>query len=674
MQTNNQSSLGSRIIGVIVSILVCCSFLLMLAAGTVMYRASQDSSIGFPTDLEALIPTIGDNPETPLPPVEVTRPPVNSIPLDTLQILLNTDIPKNDPYELACRLRGICNVERTIQGKSYQVGDREKFWVANSDTAEHHQIDATLLYVTPHSYFWVEDGIQVNQNDVEALMDTFESQIYPTNREFFGSESNPGVDGDPRIFVIYTTGLGSRIAGYFNSTDSYHPLVHEYSNVHEVFMVSATQNLAASYTYSTLAHEFVHMIQFASDFSDDTWITEGFAELGSFLNGYGMGGWDWAYAENPDLQLTDWLGGSQSNGVHYGQSFLYLAYFLDRFGEETTKALNTNPKNGLVSVDDTLARLNITDPQTGSILTADEVFMDWAAALFLKDGSVGDGRYTFHHYPDAPQTSATEVINTCPHAPQRSQVNQYGIDYISITCPGDYSLQFSGSTLAKILPTDPSSGSYAFWSNQADESNMTLTREFDFTNAGAPIELSFSTWYAIEEDWDYLYVEASTDGQNWEILSTPSGTPEDPSGNSYGWGYTGSTRDWIRESVDLSKYAGQRVQLRFEYVTDAAVHGRGFLLDDVRVEAIGYWSDFEADEGGWQGAGFVRIKNVLPQTYRLSLIVKGNEGTTVTRIPVEADQTAEIPLSLQRGEEATLIITGTTRFTRQPAAYMIEIK
>jgi len=97
------------------------------------------------------------------------------------------------------------------------------------------------------------------------------------------------------------------------------------------------------------------------------------------------------------------------------------------------------------------------------------------------------------------------------------------------------------------------------------------------------------------------------------------------------------------------------------------------LLDDVSVDAINYQSDFEADDGGWEAAGFARVENLLPQTYRLALITKG-ETTTVTPIPLNADQTAEIPLSLSTGDEAILVVTGTTRFTRLPAAYQIEIK
>ncbi|MDP3186436.1 MAG: immune inhibitor A, partial [Anaerolineales bacterium] len=181
-------------------------------------------------------------------------------------------------------------------------------------------------------------------------------------------------------------------------------------------------------------------------------------------------------------------------------------------------------------------------------------------------------------------------------------------------------------------------------------------------------------WYDLENDYDYLYLEASRDGQHWQMLVTPSGTAEDPSGNSFGWGYNGVSGGWIQESVDLSQFAGQKVSLRFEYVTDAAVNGEGFLLDDLVIPEIGYQTDFEADDGGWQAAGFVRIQNSLPQTFRLALILKRDNGTRVTIIPINPDQTADIPIRLGSGEEAILVVNGTTRFTRELAAYQFSIR
>jgi immune inhibitor A len=667
---SNKNGNKAVLIGIGVIVSVCCACALIVAAvGVVAYNRTVQT-------IETFDPNFNFDPGTPTLAPEVTRPPVDDVSTDTLTTLKSSIVPENNPYDLACRLQGICNVPETLDPPAtpLEVGAKQKFWIANSNTDEHFEIDATLLYITPHTYFWAEDGTNVNKNDLKALMDTFENKIYPTDREFFGSEWTPGVDGDPHIYVVYAGNIGSTVAGYFSSADSYNPKVREYSNGHEMYVLGTSQDLGNQYTYSTLAHEFVHMIQFPTDRNDVSWISEGFAELGAFLNGYDVGGADWLYTQNPDLQLNDWADSNSPDfAPHYGLSFLYLTYFLDRFGQDATKALTANPENDLTSVDDTLSALNITDAATGKPITADDVFIDWAVSMFVQDKNVGDGRYTFHNYPDAPQTSATETISTCPNGPISRSVHQYGVDYVSIDCAGQSALHFEGSTVTGLLPADAHSGKYSFWSNRGDESDMTLTREFDFTNASGPLSLSYSTWYDIEENWDYLYVEVSEDGQTWQMLKTPSGTDANPTGNSYGWGYTGKTSGWIQEEVDLSAYAGKKVQIRFEYITDAALNGEGFLLDDVHVDAINYASDFETDNGGWVAEGFVRIENVLPQTFRLALIIQGNE-TTVQMIEVNADQTADIPLNLKPGETATLVITGTTRFTREHANYSIEIK
>jgi hypothetical protein len=674
---NNTSEKKSGTIALVIGIVVllCCICVLavgMIGYGYYIFAKNPSTSISIPP-----VPPI--NASTPTSPdsSELLRPPSTTISTDTIQTLNHSIVPENDVYELACRLQDKCNIAKTLSAPAtpLTVGTTQKFWLINADTNKNFQIEATLLYITPLTYFWAEKGASVNEKDMKALMDTFDQKIIPTDREFFGSEWTPGVDNDPHIYVIYAGGLGSNIGGYYNSSDEYNPLVRQYSNGHEAYVLTSSQPLGDQYAYATLAHEFVHMIQWPTDRNDVSWINEGFAELGAFLNGYDIGGADWQYAQSPDLQLNDWApNDSPDFGSHYGQSFLYLTYFLDRFGEKATKALTANPENDLASVDDTLKTLNTIDPKSGKLITADDVFMDWAAALYLQDGKVGDGRYTYHNYPNAPQTSATETISTCPQSTLTRDVHQYGVDYINITCPGDHTLTFTGSTSVHMLPVDPNSGVYEFATNLGNESDMTLTREFDFTNVSTPVTLSYSTWYDVEKDYDYVYLEVSEDGQHWQIITTPSGTADNPSGNSYGWGYNGESNKWIQENVDLSQYAGKKVQVRFEYVTDAAVTGEGFLLDDVSVKAINYQSGFEADDGGWIANGFSRVQNVIPQTFRLSLITKSTNGATVQAIELNPDQTAEIPLSLKDGEEATLIVSGTTRYTRKSAIYQFEIK
>jgi hypothetical protein len=658
------------IILIVLAVLLCCCIVIAGVGGYYLYQAGREV-IANPDEPF----TFDDRTPTPLP---VTRLPVENVPTDTFAVLEQAIVPVNDPRALAERLGGKDNVPETLPSGPFQVGDEKEFWVTNVDTNESFKIKATLRYAGEHVYFWIENGVRYDEKELKPLTEAFDTKIYPTNREFFGSEWSPGVDGDPRIYVLYASGLGSSLAGYYSSADEVHPLAHEYSNAHEMFLFNSDNtDLGSDFTYGVLAHEFQHMIHWYQDRNEQSWLNEGFSELAAFLNGYDPGGFDWIFTADPDLQLTDWPNDPNATGPHYGAGFLFTTYFLDRFGEEATQALVRHPKNGMDSVDAVLTEFSITDPLTGQPLRADDVFAEWTVANYLNNPKVGDGRFDYELYKSLTEVSETETISDCPDELTGRGVNQYGADYIRITCSGALTLRFEGATQTKLLPAgaDAHSGRYAFWSNKGDESNMTLTREFDLSGVSGPATFQFWTWYDLEEDYDYIFLTASTDGgETWQILKTPSGTDEDPSGNSFGWGYNGATNGWVEEKVDIPQFAGQKVLLRFEYVTDAAVNGEGLVLDDVSVPELNYSADFESDDGGWQAEGFARVENILPQTFRVTLILRGAQ-TTVQFIPVDAGQTAEISLNLgDEYDEAILIVSGTTRFTREDAAYTITIR
>jgi len=318
----------------LVAALLCCLCLVIAAlgaAGVLTWEAIRIASTAYPTDIwETLVPTTPERPmgptPTPLDGPEAVAPDARAM----RQALAEEIVPVADLIGLVERLQGEGDVPQVVatSAEPIPVGTLETFWVQNEDTTEYFQVSARMVYARPHIYFWVEEGVDFDQGDVERLVDEFEDQIYPTDREFFGSEWTPGVDGDPHLYILFTRGLGSWVAGYFGSNDEYHPAVNEYSNSHEMFYINADgQSLADPYTYSTLAHEFQHMIHWSLDENEDSWVDEGFAELASFLNGYDTGGWDYAFAEDPDIPLTFWPSGDDS-GVHYGQSFLFMTYFL----------------------------------------------------------------------------------------------------------------------------------------------------------------------------------------------------------------------------------------------------------------------------------------------------------------------------------------------------------
>ncbi len=592
---------------------------------------------------------------------------------ETLDRLRSVIVPINDPVDLARRLGGVHFIPSSVPDPNapFRIGARKTFNTMNQETTERFKVNTVLRAVNDAAYFWIEEGVSFNQEDLDQLMQTFAEEIVPTNREFFGSEWSPGIDEDPHLYIVYARNLGSTTAGVFSASDSYPPEVRADSNAHEMFFLNADSiTLDENFTYGVLAHEFQHMIHWYQDRNEESWINEGFSELAAFLNGYDIGGFDYVFSLDPDIQLTDWPVDQNATVPHYGASFLFMAYFLDRLGEEATQALVSHPENSMEGVDAVLRELAETDPQTGQPLLADDLFADWVLTNYLHDGEIADGRYQYRNYPLAPEVAETEQLSDCNGVWQNRLVNQYAADYIRLNCGGDFTLTFEGTNHVGVIAEDAHSGEYAFWSNKGDESDMTLTREFDFTDASGPLTFSYWTWYDLEKDYDYLYLLASEDGQNWQIINTPGCSIYNPSGNSFGCGYNGSSGGYIQEQVDLSTYAGKKIWLRFELITDEAVMSEGMLLDDVAIPEIGYASNFEMDDGGWQAEGFVRIQNRLPQTYRLALITTSGGQATVQKLELDQNQSLSLPITLQnRYDKVVLVISGTTRYTRQQAVY-----
>ncbi|MEN6435319.1 MAG: hypothetical protein ABFD58_05815 [Anaerolineaceae bacterium] len=665
-----KASQGWLIAAIAIVIVICCCFILgvsLLGGGLFAVK----NVVTVQSDIViTLMPALST--PTPVATVEIRTQPVEDDATENLKRLQSVDVKISDPNRLAYEFGLTDTIQETSMEPpiEYQVGDQETFWAFDNDTNQPYQVEAQLGCKRDHLYFWIGVDVDYSDSDLSALCDSFENAIYPTNHENFGTEWTPGVDNDPHVYVLFARGMGS-VGGYFSSSDEYLTDVHEYSNAHEIIFVSADYNtLDAEYTYGVLAHEFQHMIHFYQDTNEDGWVNEGFAELASLLNHFDPGGNDYIFLNNPDWQLNTWSDDPDLTRANYGASFLFISYFFDRFGEDITRQLVSEPGNGFEGIDTVLERNSVKDELTAQDITADDFFADWVITNYLNDASVSDGRYKYVAYAYATTADPTESIYTCPTDWQDRSVAQYGTDYISIECPGEYHIEFMGSSTVDLLPAQPYSGNYAYWSNRGDDSNMTLTRTFDLTGVSGPVEMTFWTWYDIEQDYDYLYVEASVDGEHWTILKTPGGTDYDPSGNSYGWGFNGASLGWTQELVDLGAFAGQQVQVRFDYVTDPAVNGEGFIVDDIQIPQISYFSDFEVNDGGWVADGFVRISEHLPQTFRVS-VIKNSGKIDIEKYAVNPGDTLNIKIS--DIDETVLVVSGTTRFTRMPSTYKYRI-
>lgn len=587
---------------------------------------------------------------------------------------MQTEIPENDAYAIAAKYKNIHldPHEPAHEKIIYALGDTRQFYILDMVTNAYTAINATLQYSTAHLYFWIEENVDFEREDVAKLCEEFEGQIYPLNREFFGSEKTPGIDDDEHLFIVYTTKMTGAL-GYFSSADTLPQAIEPYSNEAEIFMLSASYaHLDDESTYGVLAHEFQHMIHQNLDANESTWINEGFSELAVLLNGYDPGGTDWLYARNPDIQLNFWPRDEvESTLPHYGASFIFMTYLYDRFGEEFSRRLVADPANDLASIDEVLTDLQ--KRSDGERLNADDVFQDWSIANLLQDTAIEDGRYGYKNLPELSSFRVDGKIDCTTAVKNPFTVRQYGVDYFSVKCDHPLTIQFNGERSIPVVPADPHSGEYYFWSNKADQSDMTLTQTFDFRNVEGPIILEYFVWYDLETDWDYVYLLASENGKEWLQLKPARCTEENISGSNLGCGYNGASGGWVVENVDLTKYAGKAVTLQFEYLTDASLTGEGFLLDDMRIESIGYETDFEEDEGGWVAKGFVRMMNSLPQTYRVAVIKKSVEETTVRRYTVLGNEPLILGLNATTNEEIFLVVSGTARYTEMPASYTIEL-
>ena len=66
----------------------------------------------------------------------------------------------------------------------------------------------------------------------------------------------------------------------------------------------------------------------------------------------------------------------------------------------------------------------------------------------------------------------------------------------------------------------------------------------------------------------------------------------------------------MHASFDLSRYRGQRVEIRFHYFADMAAVENGALIDNVSIPAIGFTDVFEADHfDGWDSRATSRSRS-----------------------------------------------------------------
>lgn len=428
--------------------------------------------------------------------------------------------------------------------------------------------------------------------------------------------------------------FASYIAGFFWSS------VNDEFNRNMIFVDSYDwsnrlgPDVRRPYLYEgTVAHELEHLIHNDHDMDEESWVDEGMADLAIYLAGYGHSDshvvYYLAFHRKP---LTIWGGGLED----YGASYLFQLYLLENFDQTNggvwdpgwTRTLIDEQGNGIQGIEEA----------TGEPFTP--LFDSWVLANYLDNKALhGPGGYPLGY-------------STIDLAPYHSRVNgDWSIrrsvsDIYGSTHKGNLpvSRYFGGYTsgtveypIFDVGPYAPVYGTYrgmepllnvklrapaqsgvapsAGTYEAASGGGNMLTDRMLRLNVPVGGTLTFKTWFDIEENWDFGFVEASTDGgHTWAPLVGNVTRHSDNPFNSTAWknspvagqastdaAFTGNSGGWVDASFALP--AANDVLVRFAYYTDEATNGQGWFVDDVAT-TTGFSDGFESGSADWTLGGW----------------------------------------------------------------------
>ncbi|KYC73185.1 Ig-like domain-containing protein [Heyndrickxia coagulans] len=299
--------------------------------------------------------------------------------------------------------RSLKKSTKSIQA-NYQVGNSKSFYVQNLVTGAYSSMSATLLYSGSHADVWVNNN-EITSDEAAQLGKEFDNKIYSSDVDNFGSPSDIDQNGKVNILCYDIqdgfSGSGGYVAGYFSPQDLYNV---SYSNRSEIFYIDTYPLMGigsskdVSQAYSTLAHEFQHMINFnqkvfVQGLTDtDTWMDEGLSMAAEQIyTGEALQDRIDYYNEDSDitnghsLLYWDYDGDVLAN---YSLSYLFMEYLKDQCGRGNSifKELINDQHSDYQAVQD------IIHKYVGENISFGQFMTDFRAALVLKQDT---GLYGF---------------------------------------------------------------------------------------------------------------------------------------------------------------------------------------------------------------------------------------------------------------------------------------
>lgn len=560
----------------------------------------------------------------------------------------------------------------------------ELFFLSLDDAQGHYYFkEYTLRAVGEYAEIWVandldfpqeerNDSVEITDEHVAYMLDEFDHNIYPKVTDFFGMPNShngknqhelitetfgenyyvSSDESDRNIILVdnvrdenfYDPEFPNYIAGFYS------PMFELYMD-RNIITIDAYDwenrvgpDVARPHLYEgTVAHEYQHLIHHDNDPDEETWINEGMSDFAEYVAGYGHPESHVEFfRDHPENSLVAWGDqGPREILADYGIAYLFQLYLHDHYGGgDFVQALATNEKNGIESVDDTLQAFGYEE-------TFEEVYRDFQTALVIDAKDDENEKYGFKSIDFTINTDTEEAYDT-PGAPP------WGSDFIKLERKDVQSLFFDGldfkPTEWRVVADPEDEDNDVFWGGVGSLGDKFMIKSLDLSGVQGA-ELTFDTWYDIEESWDYGFVQVSTDGgETWTSLINDN-TRDDLDPNAHPKvvanvpGFTGNSGGWTTETFDLSAYDGQHILLAFRYVTDWAVEEAGWYVDNVRVDAIGYEND------GSRLDDFQSLNEVLGRyvDYLVTFIHSEQKGKKTNHTVMHVD-----PLNITNEEEKEL--------------------
>ena len=649
-----------------------------------------------PTPLATPTPTPTFTPRpTAIPRPTLSAPEIPELvrlsPQQTGQRLTFDVIPETTPLDIVALARQLLPDADLTPPPVYQdsVGDAREFSVYDLSTNSHFSVTARLCVATENADFYVQEGLDIPCTAFDDATQRYENSVRPTIIDRFAGD--PSEANELRITLLHANLPG--FGGYFDSGDLEPLALNPHAGGRYTLYLNAAGNRPGNpihaYYDSLVAHELQHAIHHLSDPNESTWINEGLSVLAEDAVAV-IARANYFLTACPPTQVVAWPSTSGAAGCNYAGAGLIMRYLRDNYPDQdgTLRQFVAEPNNGLRGLETYLQTV-------GADVSAVELLTDWGVANYL------DGRSNLNPYPHyEAQARATAAFDE--NGEISKPFTQFAAEYIELPIePGIHTIEFQGDTVTSLLPhLDDTSGS--FWHAGGEDSAVySLSKTFDLRSVDVDdATLTLLLRHDTEEDWDFAYATASTDGgETWRVLRSPSmsDSSDIAVGQAFGPGFTGASGDgplpgWILEKFDLSDFLGQQVLFRLLYLTDQSINLDGVSLGGAWLPAADYgWAAINhpvpaslasittIDEagGGWAPGGFFFSNNLVQQDYAVRLMTVSPDGdATITAMQIDEQGRGALTFDNSDGglAGAAIMIMPMAPQTRQPTQATLTIR